>query len=1145
MPSSRQAKDAAERQPRYIELDIRKSGRTVTVCLGRGKSNESPEMAKSSPASKPGMTRFEAASKAAQAWRSTSSSSVTSRSSRSSRTTTSSIRRALRFGSSPATDIPPNDASPSITASRKQNRGAPPLPATKLYDREADHERGRNLDLNSDTHDDSRTESCNGTLKSPAQYAPKPDTPVGGEKLSLRDRRRRSRSTNRQGKDDENGRSQKAMPTPAFMQQHQHPTGVGVAQSVPGVPSGILQQPVYYINQPQPANDSCAPQFYYAQHPGHHFTGPMVSPNYQPVQNAFALQAPFPTQAIPQPPPTPFTPAAWPPNTGLAPPSATSSGNGHALQIQVPQVVVYTSSNSPATQAVTPSCTHAPCPSPVTTSRSNSELYKPASSSVSRRDAHSGRSKASTESTFRTGRGGARMLAPLSRHYFCFGCGRVRSKRFHLQNPLRPDQNPDANYCANCRRQHAAEGRQQSQQRHAYPLQDDPDLVIPETSTIASGSCLSLGDGGDDGFRGDDGGGRYLAAGSYHTSTPTTVNSGAAGSSPATPAALQDTPKRGRSLDCRPSPHRLPCATPQTPSYSQLRQAQNDSRLKSENDSPYAMSEPPSSHDHHGSQYRPPSVESVIDSSLGLKKPSAGRQSPPSRRRRPRRVSSVEPILQTAPLPPRLRRAHRSPEPAHQSGRVENRDGGASVDTKPETATSRGSPSIRNHQGKREKRHHHPVPPARSPFDSTKQVRFDPHLDQWFSNQELSSSSLYGGDGELGESSELSGETKPRCSATDGYGSDDSARTVLNANNTSTRGFRGRVDSDQKDNPVCQEAHNGQDDHRDPFAIPPRPRKPQLFTVTTESEPPGDDTTASPAPPISPYATSAMPRPRCVSDWTMPTGWRSPTADAATSPKPPLESYMSPSIDAADVGADSSTKIRTPDGGVNGGGGGGGSSSSSSSSNHTGGHKPTSATAQQPHPRAAPPPPPPEILISAASTPDWQRRPHSTPAAAAAAAPIDRSRLSAPPPPPPRPASAASAPAGKLSFDFSSLGDGPTPRDRSDPFYAHSLSDWELEQRLDELRAGPAWFRAKEEGAGCCCCGGGGGGTDGGDDCYDEYGAYGCGMDNLYGGEGERLPPHEEYAAARLGEKIPAGCGPRLGSDGFFDGDAGYQSSLD
>ncbi|EJT81925.1 hypothetical protein GGTG_01899 [Gaeumannomyces tritici R3-111a-1] len=975
MPSSRQAKDAAERQPRYIELDIRKSGRTVTVCLGRGKSNESPEMAKSSPASKPGMTRFEAASKAAQAWRSTSSSSVTSRSSRSSRTTTSSIRRALRFGSSPATDIPPNDASPSITASRKQNRGAPPLPATKLYDREADHERGRNLDLNSDTHDDSRTESCNGTLKSPAQYAPKPDTPVGGEKLSLRDRRRRSRSTNRQGKDDENGRSQKAMPTPAFMQQHQHPTGVGVAQSVPGVPSGILQQPVYYINQPQPANDSCAPQFYYAQHPGHHFTGPMI---------------------------------------------------------QVPQVVVYTSSNSPATQAVTPSCTHAPCPSPVTTSRSNSELYKPASSSVSRRDAHSGRSKASTESTFRTGRGGARMLAPLSRHYFCFGCGRVRSKRFHLQNPLRPDQNPDANYCANCRRQHAAEGRQQSQQRHAYPLQDDPDLVIPETSTIASGSCLSLGDGGDDGFRGDDGGGRYLAAGSYHTSTPTTVNSGAAGSSPATPAALQDTPKRGRSLDCRPSPHRLPCATPQTPSYSQLRQAQNDSRLKSENDSPYAMSEPPSSHDHHGSQYRPPSVESVIDSSLGLKKPSAGRQSPPPRRRRPRRVSSVEPILQTAPLPPRLRRAHRSPEPAHQSGRVENRDGGASVDTKPETATSRGSPSIRNHQGKREKRHHHPVPPARSPFDSTKQVRFDPHLDQWFSNQELSSSSLYGGDGELGESSELSGETKPRCSATDGYGSDDSARTVLNANNTSTRGFRGRVDSDQKDNPVCQEAHNGQDDHRDPFAIPPRPRKPQLFTVTTESEPPGDDTTASPAPPISPYATSAMPRPRCVSDWTMPTGWRSPTADAATSPKPPLESYMSPSIDAAD-----------------------------------------------------------------------------------------------------------------LSFDFSSLGDGPTPRDRSDPFYAHSLSDWELEQRLDELRAGPAWFRAKEEGAGCCCCGGGGGGTDGGDDCYDEYGAYGCGMDNLYGGEGERLPPHEEYAAARLGEKIPAGCGPRLGSDGFFDGDAGYQSSLD
>ncbi|KAL8370238.1 hypothetical protein RB595_000564 [Gaeumannomyces hyphopodioides] len=1131
MPSSRHAKDSVEHQPRYIELDVSKSGRAVTVCLGGGGSGESSEVAKSSPASKPGMTRFEAASKAAQAWRSSSSSSVASRSSHSSRTTASSVKRALRFGSSPATDIPTNDILSPITASGKQTCDAPSLPTTKLYARDAAHGRRRNLGLNSDAHDDSRIDSCNETLASPAQDAPKSSAPKGCEKLSLRDRRRRARSTNRQEKDDDNAQSQKAMPTPALMQQHQHLKGVGAAQGVPRVPSGILQQPVYYINQPPPVNDSCAPQFYYAQHPGYHFTGPMVSPTCHPVRNTFALQAPFPTQAFPQPPPTPFTPAGGPLNTGLAPPSAPPSSNGQTLQIQVPQVVVYTSGSSPATPAVTPSCTHGPYPSPVTTSGSNSGLYKPASSSVSRQGADSRQSRASVESTSRTSHGGARMLGPLSRHYFCFGCGRVRSKRFHLQNPLRPDQNPDANYCANCRRQHAAEGRQQGQQRHAYPLQDDPDIVIPETSTIASGSCLSLGD--DDRFGGN-GGGRYLAAGSYNMSTPATVNSGAAGSSPAIPAALRDAPKRGRSLDRRSPPYRPSRATPRAPPYTQVRQAQNDSRVKPENESPYAVPQVPSSHGHHGCQYRPPSVESIIDSSLGFKKPSARHPSPPPRRRRPRRASSVEPILQTAPSASRLRRVHRSPEPPQQSGRTKDGDGGADVDAKPDTTTSRGSPLTSGRQEKGEERHHYPVPPAQSPFGSTKQVRFDPHLDQWISDQQLSSSSLYGGDGEIGESSKRTSEIESRRSATDGYESDDSALTVLNAN-TSTRRFRGRVGSDQKGSPGHEEARNGHDDYRDPFTIPPRPRKPQLFTVTTQTAPADGDTTASPASPISPYGTPAMPRPRCVSDWTMPKGWRSPTADAATSPKPPHSPRMSPSIGLAKAGADN-TKTRMSGGDFGDVGGGGGNS------NHAGRYKPASDTMQRPDPRAVPPPSPPEILISVASSPDWRRRPHSTPAA-----PIDKSRLSAPPrtAPTPRPASAAgrtpaSAPAGTPAFDFSSLGDGPTPRDRSDPFYAHSLSDWELEQRLDELRAGPAWFRT-EEGAGC-----GGGGDD--DDGYNEYGAYSGGTGDLDGGGGgewERLSPDEEGAVTWLGEKMPGGSGGRLGDDGLLDGDAGYQSSLD
>ncbi|KAI6365373.1 hypothetical protein MCOR25_005386 [Pyricularia grisea] len=609
--------------------------------------------------------------------------------------------------------------------------------------------------------------------------------------------------------------------------------------------------------------------------------------------------------------------------------SKDGTTGGQAPQYQTPRVVVYTaasSGDSTATRLVSPTYsvdTSQPSgleeASTATTNSTmavstennfngqpnrNGELDRISldSQAVPRPD--SMRSEASTNSKA-TSRAHGRLLGPLSKHYFCFGCGRVRSKRFHRQNPLKDNRDPDTNYCANCRREHAKKAAVHDSVSLLSSVY--PEVVMPESSSIGSTSHLS------------------------HSSKYQSLRQSSAGLLPDTPTRKPTSREGGKLLCDSPAQNRLISSprkptsrltTPPRRALPRSSSAKANSNLRND----------------HSQAYRPPSVESVIDSSLEYSNEA-----------------------------PRVAK-HRSKARVFSAKKV--------------GATETGAvPGISCLQ--------HPNEPRTAPLSNDpKQVRFDQRLEEWF-NQ--SSQAHVDGSEESQDWTVQPDHDKVENNedAVGGVSSSNSSPTVLGESQISgvkvpneNMLFREPVNEDEG-----EEEEDEVDDDDDPFAIPARSHKPKLFPVTIrmvtdESAVSTRQESVSPTP---------VPRFRSISDRGSPVRNFSEKlvatkhAPVALRPQSPLASRQTRGEEASTVGShylDAPRQLQSL----------------------------------------------PQSFQFRTSGPHNYSPVHPTP---------------------------ASAPLTRKAFDFSSLADD--YRDESDPFYSHSLSDWELEQRFQELHQASSW----------------------------------------------------------------------------------------
>ncbi|TLS28448.1 hypothetical protein PpBr36_00429 [Pyricularia pennisetigena] len=632
--------------------------------------------------------------------------------------------------------------------------------------------------------------------------------------------------------------------------------------------------------------------------------------------------------------------------------SKNGTSSGQVPQHQVPQVVIYTaasSGDSTATPLVSPTysvdssqpsglgaASTAVSDSNTAVSNKNHTKSRPTRNGEFGRislDSEAGprpdsmQSEASTNSKA-TSHAHGRLLGPLSKHYFCFGCGRVRSKRFHRQNPIKDHQDPDTNYCANCRRAHAENAAHNSV---SSPSSAYPEIVMPESSSIGSTSHLS------------------------HFNKYQSLREGFVGRLPDTPTR-KSTRREGSNLLCgspeqnclvasrQKSTSRLTTPTRQTLPGSRSVRAGCGLRIV------------------HNRAYRPPSVESVIDSSLEYANETPRCEKPRS-----------QTLLFSA-----------------------DNAGAAATEVVPGVSGLQRSDELRT-----------------SPLSNEpKQVRFDQRLDEWFSQ-----SSQVHADGS---------EYSQDCTVQKGRGNiENHEATVADGNSSNSSPTilgEGRVregndpcedilhsekvneDEDEED----EDDDDDDDDDDDPFAIPARSHKPKLFPVTIrmvrdESVVSTRQESASPTP---------VPRFRSVSDRGSPMRNFSEKLAATKHDPIPLQP-QSPFASLQPRGGETSiTGSRC------------GQESEPAGENHS---EVDALPVSRPR-RVAPAP---------VSTSAFQFR---------ASGPHNYSSL------PPAP---ASAPPTRKAFDFSSLADD--YRDKSDPFYCHSLSEQELEQCFQEPDGADSW----------------------------------------------------------------------------------------
>ncbi|TLD22716.1 hypothetical protein PspLS_07323 [Pyricularia sp. CBS 133598] len=631
--------------------------------------------------------------------------------------------------------------------------------------------------------------------------------------------------------------------------------------------------------------------------------------------------------------------------------SKDDTNGGQVPRHQVPQVVVYTvasSGDSTTTPLVSPTYsvdTSQPSgiretptdttDSTITVSTEHHSKGRPTrdgaigrvsldSKAVPRPD--SMRSETSTNSKASSHAHG-RLLGPLSKHYFCFGCGRVRSKRFHRQNPLRDNQDPDTNYCANCRREHAKKVAYNSVSSlsSAYP-----EVVMPESSSIGSTSHLS------------------------HSNKYQSLRDSSVRLLPDTPTRKSTSREDGKLL-CGPPENRLipsrgkstsRLTTPTRQTLPGSRSAKAGCGLRSS----------------HNKAYRPPSVESVIDSSLEY--------------------------------------TNETP----RDGRPRSQNLASSAKNTDATATT-AFPGMSGLQ--------HSDEPRGAPLSSDpKQVRFDQRLDEWFSqsSQAHADGSEYSQDFAVQQdhdnvenhedavsdmNSRNSSPTIP--GESQNYGDKPPHQDIL---------YREQVNGDEDEEQEEEEEEDdddNDDEDDDPFTIPARSHKPKLFPVTIrmvadESAVSTRQESASPTP---------VPRFRSVSDRGSP--MRNFSQKMAATRHEPIalqHRHQTRRDEAPTTGSQCSQEPGPVDEY----------------------HPETDSPAVSRSRRPAPPP------VSASAFQFRTSGPHN---------------YSSLPPAP------ASAPPTRKAFDFSSLADD--YRDESDPFYSHSLSEWELEERFQELHQAGSW----------------------------------------------------------------------------------------
>ncbi|EHA53964.1 hypothetical protein MGG_15580 [Pyricularia oryzae 70-15] len=625
---------------------------------------------------------------------------------------------------------------------------------------------------------------------------------------------------------------------------------------------------------------------------------------------------------------------------------------GQVSQYQVPQVVVYTtvsSRDSTETPLVSPTysvdisqplgireTSTATTDSTMTVSTENhpkgcstrdGTLGRISLDSEAAPRPDSMRSETSTNSKT-TSQAHGRLLGPLSKHYFCFGCGRVRSKRFHRQNPLKDNQDPDTNYCANCRREHAKKAAHNSVSSlsSAYP-----EVVMPESSSIGSTSHLS------------------------HPNKYQPLRESSARLLPDTPTR-KPTSREGGNLLCG-SPEQDCLISSRGKSNPRLttpkRQTLPGPRSVKAGCGPCSS---------HNRTYRPPSVESVIDSSL--------------------EYTNGTPRVEQ----PRLQTRNSS---AKHTGET-------TMGAVPDISGLQHSDELRS------------TPLSSEP----KQVRFDQRLDEWFSqsSQAHPDGSEYSQDWTVHQLNHDHDNFESHEDAVGDIDSSNSSPTVLGENQSSG-------DKVTNENNLYKEQVNVDDDEEevdddndddDPFAIPARSHKPKLFPVTIRMVKDDSDVSAR----QEPASPSPMPRFRSVSDRGSP--MRNFSEKLAATKHDPVA-----------LRPRSSLPSRQPRG-----------DEGSTTGSHCGQE---SDTVDEKHPEV--------------DTPAVNRSRRAAPASVSASAfqfrasgPHNYSSL------PPAP---ASAPPTRRVFDFSSLAND--YRDESDPFYSHSISDWELEQRFQELHQAGSW----------------------------------------------------------------------------------------